>query len=106
MTTQKMIDLIRAGQASLGRKVLLQIADRLEAQELSMDGMMQSINAQEHLLRDMGGKLSDVERQNQGLTVSNRELLATVDLLDAELSAARTRGKHPGAEQEDASSVQ
>lgn len=92
MTTIEMIDLIRAGQAPLGRKVLLQIADRLEAHELAMDGMMNSINAQEHQLRGMGGKLADVERQNQMLTVSNRELLARCDLLTPSVPSLNAAG--------------
>jgi Lar family restriction alleviation protein len=72
--------------------VLLHIADRLEAHELAMDGMMNSINAQEGLLRDMGGKLADVERQNQILTVSNRELLARCDLLTPSVPSLNAAG--------------
>ena len=85
MTTTELINLIRANQSTLTHRVLVEIADRLEAQELAMSGMVASMRAMDRQLMDMHGRVADVERLNQGLTLENRELRARCDLLNHDL---------------------
>ncbi len=95
MTTQEMIDLIRAGQGPLGRRALLEIADRLHEQDAYLRSALATLQEQSRLvddqeeqLRGLGGLLAESEQQRRALGVKNRELLATVDLLETELANA------------------
>ena len=91
MTTQEMIDLIRAGQGPLGRRALLEIADRLHEQDAylrsalaTLQDQSKTVTDQEEQLRGLGGLLAESEQHRRILTTQNRELLARCDLLEAE----------------------
>lgn len=91
MTTQEMIDLIRAGQGPLGRRALLEIADRLHEQDAYLRSALailqdqsKTVIDQEEQLRGLGGLLAESEQHRRILTTQNRELLARCDLLEAE----------------------
>lgn len=91
MTTQEMIDLIRAGQSPLGRRALLEIADRLHEQDAYLRSVLAILQEQSRLvvdqeeqLRGLGGLLAESEQRCRALGVKNRELLARCDLLEAE----------------------
>lgn len=86
MTTQDMVNLIRANNKALGHRALQEIANRLEEQHAHLRSCMLTIDAQEEQLRGLGGELAESERHRQLLTVQNSELLARCDLLEAELS--------------------
>ena len=92
MTTTDMVNLIRANNQPLGHKALQAIADRLEEQDshlrsalATLTTQMQVVTDQEAQLRGLGGELAESERHRQILTVQNRELLATCDVLRSEL---------------------
>lgn len=92
MTTMDMVNLIRANNQTLGHRVLREIADRLEEQDshlrsalATLNTQMQVVTDQEEQLRGLGGELAESERHRQILTVQNRELLATCDVLRSEL---------------------
>ena len=92
MTTTDMVNLIRANNQALGHRVLREIADRLEEQDshlrsalATLTTQMQVVTDQEEQLRGLGGELAESERHRQILTVQNRELLATCDVLRSEL---------------------
>lgn len=91
MTTQEMVDLIRAGQSPLGRRALLEIADRLHEQDAylrsalaTLQDQSKTVTDQEEQLRGLGGLLAESEQHRRILTTQNRELLARCDLLEAE----------------------
>lgn len=50
MTTREMIDLIRHGTSPIGRKALLEMAERLELLELTLDGTQSLLWATERKL--------------------------------------------------------
>ncbi len=91
MTTQEMIDLIRAGQGPLGRRALLEIADRLHEQDAYLRSALATLQEQSRLvddqeeqLRGLGGLLDESEQQRRILATQNRELLAKIDLFEVE----------------------
>ncbi len=91
MTTQEMIDLIRAGQGPLGRRALLEIADRLHEQDAYLRSALATLQEQSRLvddqeeqLRGLGGLLAESEQQRRILATQNRELLAKIDLFEVE----------------------
>ena len=93
MTTTDMVNLIRANNQPLGHRILREIADRLEEQDAylrsalaTLNTQMQVVTDQEEQLRGMGGELAESEQHRRLLTVKNLELLATCDVLRAELS--------------------
>lgn len=93
MTTTEMVNLIRANNQPLSHKVLRAIADRLEEQDAhlrsalaTLKTQMEVVADQEEQLRGLGGELAESERHRQLLTVQNRELLATCDMLRSELA--------------------
>lgn len=93
MTTTDMVNLIRANNQPLSHKVLQAIADRLEEQDAhlrsalaTLNTQMQVVTEQEEQLRGLGGELAESEQHRRLLTVQNLELLATCDVLRAELS--------------------
>lgn len=92
MTTTEMVNLIRANNQPLRHKTLRAIADRLEEQDAhlrsalaTLTTQMEVVTDQEEQLRGLGGELAESERHRQILTVQNRELLATCDVLRSEL---------------------
>lgn len=98
MTTQDMLNLIRAGQSPLGRRALLEIADRLHEQDAYLRSALATLQEQSRLvddqeeqLRGLGGLLAESEQQRRVLGVTNRELLAKVDLLETELAQREPR---------------
>lgn len=93
MTTTDMVNLIRANNQTLGHRILREIADRLEEQDAhlrsalaTLNTQMQVVTEQEEQLRGLGGELAESEQHRRLLTVQNLELLATCDVLRAELS--------------------
>lgn len=86
MTTTDMVNLIRANNQTLGHRVLREIADRLEEQEAYLRSALCTLNNQEEQLRALGGELASVQDSKRLLAVQNLELLATCDVLRAELS--------------------
>lgn len=95
MTTQDMINTIRAGKR-LGHRALAEIADRLEEQDsylrsalATLQEQAQLVTEQEQQLRGLGGELAESEQHRNILTTQNAELLARCDLLDAESTILR-----------------
>ncbi|MDY0308036.1 MAG: hypothetical protein RBR18_16525, partial [Desulfovibrionaceae bacterium] len=90
MTTQDMINTIRAGKR-LGHRALAEIADRLEEQDsylrsalATLQEQAQLVTEQEEQLRGLGGLLAESEQHRRILATQNSELLARCDLLEAE----------------------
>ncbi len=93
MTTTDMVNLIRANNQPLSHKVLQAIADRLEEQDAhlrsalaTLNTQMQVVTDQEEQLRGLGGELASAQEKSRLLAVQNLELLATCDVLRAELA--------------------
>lgn len=86
MTTVDMVNLIRANNHPLGHRILREIADRLEEQDAYLRSALCTLNNQESQLCGLGGDLATEQEKNRLLTVQNLELLATCDVLRAELS--------------------
>lgn len=62
MTTREMIDLIRQGTRPIGRKALVQMADRLEMLELTLGGTQSLLWATERRLAAMKRRFCRVRR--------------------------------------------
>lgn len=62
MTTREMIDLVRQGTSPIGRKALLQIAERLELLELTLDGTQSLLWATERRLEARNRRYRRVAR--------------------------------------------
>ena len=63
MTTREMIDLIRQGTSPIGRKALLQISERLELLELTLDGTQSLLWATERKLSAVKRRFCRVRRR-------------------------------------------
>lgn len=63
MTTREMIDLIRQGTRPIGRKVLLEMAERLELLELTLDGTQSLLWATERKLSAVKRRFCRVRRR-------------------------------------------
>ena len=90
MTTEQMVNLIRANNQTLGHRVLQAIADRLEEQDAHLRSALGSLSDQEEVLRGLGSELAESERHRQILTTQNKELL---DKLKALAEACRPVAK-------------
>jgi uncharacterized coiled-coil protein SlyX len=90
MTTEQMVNLIRANNQALGHRVLQAIADRLEEQDAHLRSALGSLSDQEEVLRGLGSELAESERHRQILTTQNKELL---DKLKALAEACRPVAK-------------
>lgn len=83
MTTEQMVNLIRANNQALGHRVLQAIADRLEEQDAYLRSALGSLSDQEEVLRGLGSELAESERHRQILTTQNKELLDSRKALEA-----------------------
>jgi hypothetical protein len=83
MTTEQMINLIRANNKVLSHRVLQAIADRLEEQDAYLRSALGTLSIQEEQLRGIGSELAESERHRQILTVQNKELLDSRKALEA-----------------------
>ena len=92
MTTQEMIDLIRAGRAALSHRVLHEIADRLEDQDAHLRSALRTLHSQEEQLRSMGGELVEEVRYRKVLTTQFQELLDRCEMLEIALAGAEDVG--------------
>lgn len=63
MTTREIIDLIRQGTRPIGRKVLLEMAARLELLELTLDGTQSLLWATERKLSAVKRRFCRVRRR-------------------------------------------
>ncbi|NCC91712.1 MAG: hypothetical protein EOM10_00285 [Opitutae bacterium] len=91
MTTQDMINTIRAGKR-LGHRALAEIADRLEEQDAylrsalaTLQEQAQLVTEQEEQLREMGRAFSDARQRVVRMGVNEQELLARCDALELEV---------------------
>lgn len=83
MTTEQMVNLIRANNQTLSHRVLQAIADRLEEQDAYLRSALGTLSIQEEQLRGLGSELAESERHRQILTVQNKELLDSRKVLEA-----------------------
>ena len=83
MTTEQMVNLIRANNQALSHRVLQAIADRLEEQDAYLRSALGTLSIQEEQLRGLGSELAESERHRQILTVQNKELLYARKNMDA-----------------------
>ncbi len=83
MTTEQMVNLIRANNQALGHRVLQAIADRLEEQDAHLRSALGTLSIQEEQLRGLGSELAESERHRQILTTQNKELLDARKNLEA-----------------------
>ncbi len=90
MTTEQMVNLIRANNQTLSHRVLQAIADRLEEQDAYLRSALGTLSIQEEQLRGLGSELAESERHRQILTTQNKELL---DKLRALAEACRPVAK-------------
>lgn len=83
MTTEQMVNLIRANNQTLSHRVLQAIADRLEEQDAYLRSALGTLSIQEEQLRGIGSELAESERHRQILTTQNKELLDSRKALEA-----------------------
>ncbi len=83
MTTEQMVNLIRANNQALGHRVLQAIVDRLEEQDAHLRSALGTLSIQEEQLRGLGSELAESERHRQILTTQNKELLDARKNLEA-----------------------
>lgn len=83
MTTEQMVNLIRANNQTLGHRALQAIADRLEEQDAYLRSALGTLSIQEEQLRGLGSELAESERHRQILTTQNKELLDARKNLEA-----------------------
>ena len=83
MTTEQMVNLIRANNQTLSHRVLQAIADRLEEQDAYLRSALGTLSIQEEQLRGLGSELAESERHRQILTVQNKKLIDSRKALEA-----------------------
>ena len=83
MTTEQMVNLIRANNQTLSHRVLQAIADRLEEQDAYLRSALGTLSIQEEQLRGLGSELAESERHRQILKVQNKKLLDSRKVLEA-----------------------